>query len=57
MNGLVLADDEVIHKMDSRVSSIPVSYNKNGSYRKGSSVATEKEFQLLASLSRRKCRM
>ena len=54
MNGLVLADDEVIHKMDSRVSSIPVSYNKNGSYRKGSSVATEREFQLLGEFVQKK---
>lgn len=47
MNGLVQADKEVIEKMDRTLSSIPVAYNKDGSFRKNASVATREQFQLL----------
>ena len=56
MNGLVLADDEVIDKIDHTTSSIPVTYNKSGGYRKGSSVASEKQFQLLNDFVQKKVR-
>ena len=47
MNGLVAANSEVIQKMDRSLVSLPVTYNKDGSFRKGSSVATREQFRLL----------
>lgn len=47
MNGLAAADKSVLDKMDSTLESLPVSFNKNGSFSKTSSVATQEQFQLL----------
>lgn len=47
MNGLLMADPHVVEKMDSTLTSIPVSYNKDGSFSKRSSVASREQFQLL----------
>ena len=47
MNGLVQADKEMIEKMDKSLTSVPVAYNKDGSFRKNSSVAGAEEFQTL----------
>lgn len=34
MNGLVQADRELVEKMDSSLVSLPVSFNKDGSFRR-----------------------
>lgn len=47
MNGLVLKDKELVQKMDSSLVSIPVSFNKDGSFRKNSSVASKEQFDIL----------
>ena len=47
MNGLVQADRELVEKMDSSLVSLPVSFNKDGSFRKNSSVATREQFDVL----------
>ena len=47
MNGLVLKDKELVQKMDSSLMSIPVSFNKDGSFRKNSSVASKEQFDIL----------
>lgn len=47
MNGLVQADRELVEKMDSSLVSLPVSFNKDGSFRRNSSVATREQFDLL----------
>ena len=47
MNGLVQADRELVEKMDSSLVSLPVSVNKDGSFRKNSSVATREQFDVL----------
>lgn len=47
MNGLVQADHELIEKMDKSLKSLPVSYNKNGSFSRYSSVATREQFAIL----------
>ena len=47
MNGLVQADQEVAVKMDKSLSSIPVSLNRDGSFRKTSSVASREQFEIL----------
>lgn len=47
MNGLVQADKELVEKMDSSLTSLPVSFNKDGSFRKNSSVATKEQFEVL----------
>lgn len=54
MNGLLAADSGLIHKMDSTLASLPVSYNKDGSFRKNSSVATREQFRLLNSYVKKK---
>ena len=54
MNGLVAANSEVIQKMDRSLVSLPVTYNKDGSLRKGSSVATREQFRLLNEYVKRK---
>ncbi len=45
--GIILQDDSVIRAMDKDVSGkyIPVTVNRDGSYSKSSSLATEEEFQ------------
>ena len=47
MNGLVQADKDLVEKMDSSLVSLPVAFNKDGSFRKNSSVATREQFDLL----------
>lgn len=47
MNGLVNSSDDIIYKIDAGASSLPVSFKKDGGFRKGSSVATREQFQLL----------
>ena len=47
MNGLVQADRELVEKMDSSYVSLPVSFNKDGSFRRNSSVATREQFDIL----------
>ena len=44
MNGLVQSDPDIVQKMDSSLSSIPVTFNKDGSFRKNSSVASSEQF-------------
>ncbi len=47
MNGLVQADRLLVEKMDSSYVSLPVSFNKDGSFRRNSSVATREQFDIL----------
>ncbi len=47
MNGLVTADKEVLEKMDVTMESLPVSFNKDGSYSRWSKVASREQFDLL----------
>lgn len=47
MNGLVNSSAEVISKIDKGGYSLPVSFNKDGGLRKGSSAATREQFRLL----------
>ncbi|MDO4306084.1 MAG: helicase-exonuclease AddAB subunit AddB [Eubacteriales bacterium] len=47
MNGLVQADREVAVRMDRSLSSIPVAFNKDGSFRKTASVASREQFAIL----------
>lgn len=54
MNGLLQADKELIARMDRSLTSIPVAYNKDGSFRRNSSVATREQFTVLNAYVRRK---
>lgn len=54
MNGLVQADPEIVEKMDSSLMSLPVTYNKDGSFRKTSSVATREQFGILSRYVKKK---
>ena len=54
MNGLVMADREVIESLDCTTVSLPLSYTTKGALRKGSSVAGEKEFELLGNYVKKK---
>lgn len=47
MNGLLQADPQVAVKMDQSLSSLPAAFNKDGSFRKSSSVATREQFDIL----------
>lgn len=47
MNGLVQADKEVAEKMDRSFSAIPVTLNKDGSFRKSASLASREQFDIL----------
>lgn len=47
MNGLVQADPDLVQRMDSSLTSIPVAFNKDGSFRKNSSVANREQFAVL----------
>ncbi len=47
MNGLVQADAELVYRMDKNLSSIPAAFNKDGSFRKSSSVANREQFDVL----------
>ena len=54
MNGLVQADPELVYRMDSSLGSIPVAFNKDGSFRKNSSVADRTQFAVLGRYVRTK---
>ena len=54
MNGLVQADAELVHRMDNSLGSIPVAFNKDGSFRKNSSVADREQFAVLGRYVRTK---
>ena len=54
MNGLVQADPELVYRMDSSLGSIPVSFNKDGNFRKNSSVADRTQFAVLGRYVRTK---
>ena len=54
MNGLLAADSGLIRKMDRTLASLPVSFNKDGSLRKNSSVATREQFRLLNAYVKKK---
>ena len=54
MNGLLTADSGLIQKMDRTLTSLPVSFNKDGSFRKNSSVATREQFRLLNTYVKKK---
>lgn len=47
MNGLVQADPELVYRMDSSLGSIPVAFNKDGSFRKILLWQTEHSLQCL----------
>ncbi len=48
MNGLVQSDQEVLSHLDPTMETLPVTLNKDGSFRKGSSVANREQFRLLS---------
>lgn len=48
MNGLVQADPEIVRKMDRSLMSVPAVLNRDGSFRKNSSVADRKQFENLS---------
>lgn len=48
MSGLVQADADLVYRIDQSLSSIPVAFNKDGSFRKNSSVASKEQFAVLA---------
>ena len=54
MNGLVMDDRDVIENLDRTTISLPLSYTTKGTLRKGSSVASETEFELLDAYVRKK---
>lgn len=54
MNGLVQSDPDIVQKIDSTLSSIPVSVNRDGSFSKNSSVASREQFAVLGRYVRTK---
>ncbi len=54
MNGLVQADAELAAKLDETLASLPVGLNKDGSFRKTSSVASKERFALLGTYVKNK---
>ena len=54
MNGLVMADRDVIEGLDKTTISLPLSYTTKGELRKGSSVADEQGFALLDAYVKKK---
>ena len=48
MNGLVNADEDVVRRLDETTLSLPVSLNKDGTLRKGPSLADRSQFDLLS---------
>ena len=54
MNGLVQADSELVRRIDNSLGSIPVTFNKDGSFRKNSSVANREQFTALGRYVRTK---
>ena len=54
MNGLVLDESEVISALDQTTMSLPLSYTSKGNLRKGSSVAGERQFELLDAYVKKK---
>lgn len=54
MNGLLQADRDMIAKMDRNLTTVPVSYNKDGSFSKKSSVVTKEQFEILGRYVKKK---
>ena len=55
MNGLLQADAELVKKIDRSLSTIPVSFNKDGSFSKrSSSVISKEQFRVLQTYVQRK---
>ena len=54
MNGLVMEDRDVIESLDRTTISLPLSYTTKGTLRKGASVASETEFELLDAYVKKK---
>lgn len=54
MNGLLAGDRDVIDRMDRTLVSLPVAYNKDGSFRSGSSVADTEQFRILSDYVKKK---
>lgn len=54
MNGLLLEDEDVVKAMDGSLSSIPASFNKDGSFSKRSSVASREQFSILQTYVKKK---
>lgn len=54
MNGLLQADPQLAKKLDHSLTSIPASFNKDGSFRKNASVATREQFALLNQFVKKK---
>ncbi|MDO5337269.1 MAG: helicase-exonuclease AddAB subunit AddB [Eubacteriales bacterium] len=54
MKGMVLAEKDTVQRLDSTLETIPVSYNKDGSLRRGSSVADREQFTLLSAYVKKK---
>ena len=54
MNGLLLGEEEVISAMDGSLSSIPASFNKDGSFSKRSSIASREQFSTLQNYVKKK---
>ena len=54
MNGLVLAEDEVISGLDRTTVSLPMAYTSTGLFRKGYSIDSENEFALLDAYVKKK---
>lgn len=54
MNGLVNADEDVVRRLDETTLSLPVALNKDGTLRKGSSVADPVQFGLLGQYVKKK---
>lgn len=48
VNGLVEADPEILDHLDPTLETLPVARNKDGSFRKSSSVAGREQFHLLS---------
>lgn len=54
MNGLVNGEQEVLEKLDPTGESIPVSFKKDGTLSKTSSVASKEQFGLMMEFSKKK---
>lgn len=54
MNGLVQQEEDAARKMDRTLESLPVSVNKDGSFRKGSKVADKERFRMLSAFVKKK---
>lgn len=54
MNGLVQREEEAARKIDRTLESLPVSLNKDGTFRKSSKTAGKEEFKLLSQYVKKK---